>query len=566
MSSSQAFTLRALCAASLALAYSTTALAGGFDLPTIVASHQGTSNANGAEANDPSVLYYNPAGLTRLRGLQVSQGFSLLALRGKVETLDARGTPQDFNNPNDTGRDLSMDPNASGSSGSFWPKILGAGGLFVSMPVDDMLTVGLGVFAPAGGNLNYKSDWSGAYQIDSIATEVININPSVGIRFDDKHSIGLGVSVIVGHLKQKTQIDVPGVAQYLLKDVVSNASLDDLAQLQGITNIICTTAEPLSGIYGPVVEALGGGNTGNLCKDGNLGILPSELQNLISSVGASAIIDPTSRGSGTVEMYGYGFGYNLGYMYNFSDSTRMGIAYRSESKIKYRGDLEWDLDNIKANAAGLIVLGALGSPTLESYLQDTLRQDTTAKANFKLPARISVNFFHKLNEKIDLLMDYTFIETSIIDNVRVNFSNRINKKTGETVVQGAAGVDTKWKDSFKVSIGANYHLNEKITLKTGFQFDKTPVPSPEFRHPGLPDSDRFMYSIGLNYKVKDNLTIDGAYSYVFLEDSLSNYRDRCRVTMREDTGASCTGNGGSFTGKFSDTSIQVLSLQLNQKF
>ena len=66
--------------------------AGGFDLPTIAASHQGTSNANAIEANDPSVLYYNPAGITRLRGTQLSQSASLLLLRGKVEDRGTTGT------------------------------------------------------------------------------------------------------------------------------------------------------------------------------------------------------------------------------------------------------------------------------------------------------------------------------------------------------------------------------------------------------------------------------------------------------------------------------------------
>lgn len=553
MSSSQAFTLRALCAASLALAYSTTALAGGFDLPTIVASHQGTSNANGAEANDPSVLYYNPAGLTRLRGLQVSQGFSLLGLRGKVEDMGSYGTP-DINDPSTTaqGRPLASSRFSDGAPGSFWPKVLGAGGLFVSMPVDDMVTVGLGIFAPGGGNLNYKSDWAGAYQAENVAIEIININPSMGIRFDDKHSIGLGVSVLGGHLRQKTQIDVAGVGSYLFRPVIQGANigtLDPGLTLGQITGGLCDLGPALCGItIGSVTD-------------------PLSLTNTIASLGANAIVDPASNGSGMVEMYGYGFGYNLGYMYNFSEKTRMGIAYRGESKIKFRGDIEWDLTGINATTAGGVIVAAInnGNSDIQDYLRNYLRPDTTAKGNFKLPSRLSINFFHELNDKIDLLMDYTFIETSIIDEIRVSFSDKTNPMGG-AVKQGDGAIFTRWKDSFKVSVGANYHVNDSLTLRTGFQFDKTPVPSPEFRHPGAPDSDRYMYSIGANYKVKSNLSIDGAYSIVFLEDSLSNYRDPCRGVSNENDGSSCTGNGGGFRGKFSDTSIQVLSLQLNQKF
>ncbi|MEO6699298.1 MAG: outer membrane protein transport protein [Paraperlucidibaca sp.] len=549
---SRSFTLRALCAATLAISYSATTLAGGFDLPTIAASHQGTSNANGAEAIDPSVIYYNPAGLTRLRGLQVSQGFSLLALRGKVEDMGSYGTPA-INEPGNSaeGRPLAGEPYSNGAPGSFWPKVLGAGGLFVSMPVDDMLTVGLGIFAPGGGNLNYKSDWAGAYQAENVAIELININPSAGIRFDDKHSIGFGVSIIGGHLRQKTQIDVAGVGPYLFRPVIQNANFGTLDP--GLT-------------LGQLTDGLCG--VGPLC-DITIGTItdPLLLTDALASLGAGAIVDPESNGSGKVEMYGYGFGYNLGYMYNFSDKTRMGIAYRSESKIKLRGDLEWQLDNLNGTPSGNLIIAAIngGDGNLQDYLRNYLRPDTTAKGNLKLPSRLSVNFFHELTDKIDLLMDYTFIESSIVDEIRVAFSDRTDPD-GNTVKQGDGAVYTKWKDSFKVSVGANYHLNDALTLRTGFQFDKTPVPSPEFRHPGAPDSDRYMYSVGANYKVDKEISIDAAYSIVFLEDSLSNYRDPCRGVSNENDGSSCTGNGGGFRGKFSDTSIQVLSLQMNKKF
>ena len=223
-----ALPLRALSLSIFALALSAGAQAGGLDLPTITAAHQGTANANGAEASDPSVIYYNPAGLARMKGgLQISQGFSALFLRGKAEanvaeTRHGAGTDQT------SGQGDSVADDNPGPAGSFWPKVLGAGGAFVSLPINDTITAGIGVFAPGGGNLNYKSDWAGKYQIDSIAIELININPSIGIRFDDMHSVGFGVSVIGGHIRQKSAIDVPGVVPYLLRGAIESGTLDVL--------------------------------------------------------------------------------------------------------------------------------------------------------------------------------------------------------------------------------------------------------------------------------------------------------------------------------------------------
>lgn len=535
------FILRVLSFSMLSLAASTS-MAGGLDLPTITASHQGTSNANGAEANDPSVLYYNPAGLARMKGgLQISQGFSALIINGKVEVDEdgTTGTPEMSGSNSVTGRPIANEAPTNGKPGTFWPRILGAGGAFISLPIDDMVTAGLGIFAPGGGNLNYKSDWAGAYQIDSIAIELINVNPSIGIRFDDKHSFGLGVSVIGGHIRQKTQIDVNGVGPYLLRSALENDAITGGSLIAGLCGVSLIDSLACRGILQPLGEQL---------------------------------TTEESRGSAKVEMYGYGLGYNLGYMFSANDRLRFGLAYRSESTVKFRGDLEWDLNDLEGSSA-YDALGILtGGKPLPDFLRETLRPDTTAKGDLIIPARTSANVFYKLNDKIDLMADFTFIETSAVDKIRVEFSD-VKKSDGDVIKQGAAGIDTKWRDSFKVSFGGNYHYDDKLTLKSGFQFDKTPVPSAQYRHPGAPDSDRYMFSVGANYKLKKNLSFDAAYSLTLLEDSESNYRDFCRVITRDNddgsynpTGESCTGNGGTFKGRFYDTSIQTLSVQMNQKF
>lgn len=541
---------RKVLTAAILSALSSLAGAGGLDLPTMSAAQQGTSNANGAEAADPSVIYYNPAGLARMKpGLQVSQGFTALVLDGKVDVDEngTRGTPKMGEHD---GRTLADKPYTNGPAGTFWTHVLGAGGMFVSLPVDDMVTAGLGVFAPGGANFNYKSNWAGAYQIDSIAVELLNINPSIGIRFDDKHSLGFGVSALGGHVRQRVQIDVPGVAPYLLKSAVDNGSVN----LAGLP-----VDQALSQCTGSILDATG--LVKPVCATG-------------FETAGNALIDPTSNGYAKVEMYGYGFGYNLGYLFAPNDATRFGLAYRSESRLQMRGNLNWYLDNIKFSQGlegSAVAQTAFGSSTLKGYLQDNLRPDTTAKGDLIIPARMSANVFHQLNQKVDLMADFTFIQTSAVDQISIQFLD-VNKN-GKTISQGNGGITTNWRDSYKVSVGGNYHFDDKLMLRSGFQFDKTPIKSPEYRHPGAPDSDRYMFSAGANYKVKKNLTIDAAYSLVLLADSQSNYRDTCRVTNQEDasgnydpTGKPCTSNGGTFKGRFYDTSIHVLSLQLNQRF
>ena len=183
-------------------------------------------------------------------------------------------------------------------------------------------------------------------------------------------------------------------------------------------------------------------------------------------------LDPNSSGKGNVEMYGYGFGYNLGYMFNFDETARLSLAYRSESKLRMRGDLKWDIDNIRANELGPLgddflpdcdAGSSVGTSSVPDFLRNCLRPDTTAKGDLIIPSRLSLGFFKKLNEKLDLLFDYTFIGTSAVKEIKVNFLDQ-QTAGGNTVKQGPGGIQTRWRDSFKTSIGANYHYNEKLTL------------------------------------------------------------------------------------------------------
>lgn len=585
--STNAFVLRAL---PFAIVFtSLTSHAGGLDLPTIAASHQGTSNANSAEAADASVIYYNPAGMAQLRGINVTNSLSVFTIRGKVEADEVgttRTPPPGANSPDDNeGRPIGV----SGDAGTFWPKVLGAGSFFATVPLHRLnldglkaipnyedITIGLGIFAPGGGNLNYKADWAGSHFADNVAIELININPSMAIRFDDKHSIGFGASLIGGHIRQGIQIDTD-VAPYLFQSYVQNLSLDQLTNVTGVVSP--ELANLLSSLN---LASTCTGLLGAVCKP--VGLLSPEQQTQVAGLLAGPLLDPNSSGKGDVEMYGYGFGYNLGYMFNFDETSRLSLAYRSETTMKMRGDLKWDIDNIQANEVGPLGRDFLpdcdapsSSParSVPDFLRNCLRPDTTAKGDLIIPARLSLGYFKALNEKIDLMFDYTFIQTSAVKEIKVKFLDQ-QSEGGQTVSQGPGGIQTRWRDSFKASIGANYHYNDKLTLKTGFQFDLTPVPSAQFRHPGAPDSDRYMFSLGANYKHAKNLTFDAGYSLIILADSRSEYRDPCRGTFSEqedgtvdfDTARSddCTGNGGVFRGRFFDTYINMLSFGFNQKF
>jgi long-chain fatty acid transport protein len=46
-----------------------------------------------------------------------------------------------------------------------------------------------------------------------------------------------------------------------------------------------------------------------------------------------------------------------------------------------------------------------------------------------------------------------------------------------------------WRDTFKLSLGANYHYSDNLLLRTGVAWDQSPVKNADETHPALPDSD-----------------------------------------------------------------------------
>ncbi|MDG9757754.1 outer membrane protein transport protein [Pseudomonas sediminis] len=141
--------------------------ASGYHFGSQSVAAQGSPHAYGAEAADPSTIFYNPAGLARLKGTQVTSGLSILLPDGKY---DDKGSSDVFGNP------------VSGDAGEFLPDAAAAPNFYFSHEINDRVTIGLGIFTPFGAKLDYKEDWAGRYGIQSASLETVPFNPSISYR------------------------------------------------------------------------------------------------------------------------------------------------------------------------------------------------------------------------------------------------------------------------------------------------------------------------------------------------------------------------------------------------
>lgn len=211
-----------LALAVAALLSSPAAWASGYNFGTQSASGQGTAHANGAEADDASVIYDNPAGLTRLKGFQASQVLNVVLPAVEftqtgpaTARLGASPVPISGNNGGDP-VDTTVVPHG-----------------YLSYQINDRFTAGLGVYVPFGANVSYDHQFVGRYYGTDTLLRTININPSLGFKLDDKQSLGFGLDV--QHMKAKLARMQYGPAVYyaLTHGVVNLAAPDGRFSVEG---------------------------------------------------------------------------------------------------------------------------------------------------------------------------------------------------------------------------------------------------------------------------------------------------------------------------------------------
>jgi long-chain fatty acid transport protein len=173
--------------AAVSLSSAAGAYAAGFALLEQNASGLGNAYAgSGAVAADASTIFFNPAGLTLLPGMQVvasGAGVNLQTEFNASAPASQTSAPLGiFAVPLGTGD--------GGDAGgfSFVPA------LYFSAPVGERWAVGLGVGAPFGLKTEYDDDWQGRFLGIESEVKTLNVNPSVAFKVNDNVSLGAGIN------------------------------------------------------------------------------------------------------------------------------------------------------------------------------------------------------------------------------------------------------------------------------------------------------------------------------------------------------------------------------------
>ncbi len=336
--------------------------------------------------------------------------------------------------------------------------------IYYSRELSPAVTFGIGVNAPFGLKTKYQNDWVGRYQATLSAIKAININPSLGYKVNDSLSIGGGINF-----------------QFFAAELVHAIDF------------------------------------GTVCF-GALGALAP-------SVCAPAGLVPQGK-DGQVKLKGdnWGYGFNLGAMYQLNKETRLGVAYRSSVHHKINGDVTF---LIPAGLPGPIA----SSPNFTNG---------KATVSVKTPEFLEVSVVSQIDPKLTVMADVAYTRWSRLQELRVNFAN------------GAPSTVTpyEWNNTIRISGGASYQMDAAWKLRGGIAWETAGVQD-RLRTSVLPDSDRIFVAFGANYRFSKANSIDMAYTHGFIKNSTIDHAE--------------PPVGGTIAGNYR-SKVDIFSVQFNHNF
>lgn len=214
----------------------------------------------------------------------------------------------------------------------------------------------------------------------------------------------------------------------------------------------------------------------------------------------------------------WGYGWNLGVLFEASAKTRIGLHYRSAIDLEIEGEASGDL---------VALTGAA-------------KRD--ASLDIELPDTVEFSVYHEVNDQWAVHGDVLWTNWSKFKQLAPMVHPGID---GQLLVQ------ENWEDTFRYSMGVTYRHNDKVTYRAGIAYDESPVSNVD-RTLRIPDADRIWLSIGATIKLSECYNLDLGYTHIFADDAKVDF-------------AAAGGNEGQFRGTASG-SVDIIGIGISGTF
>ncbi|WP_256588598.1 OmpP1/FadL family transporter, partial [Pseudomonas sp. FW215-R3] len=218
----------------------------------------------------------------------------------------------------------------------------------------------------------------------------------------------------------------------------------------------------------------------------------------------------------------WGYGANLGVIYAPQPGTRIGLTYTSQVDLDFK-------DRLDVKGDGRL---------LERV------NNTDTELDLKVPQTVTLSLFQQLDRQWALLASANWQDWSEFGDIAVQV---------DTTAFGAQSttVDAGFKDTWHLSLGAQYQATEQWLWNVGVAYDSSAVTDSN-RSVVVPMNESWRIATGATYALNENTDVNVSWAMVWLGD------------MPVDQAKSVSGN--RISGQFDNAWIQSINGNMSWRF
>jgi len=204
------------------------------------------------------------------------------------------------------------------------------------------------------------------------------------------------------------------------------------------------------------------------------------------------------------------WGYHAGVVIKPTEQHAIGITYHSKIDLRVNGNV---------SVSGI-------SPTSPmAQLFGTSNFTTSAYTDLVLPENIQMGYAFKPNDKWLFEADAAWFHWSSAQDLNVRYPainpNTVVGATQLALLNSGNPEMLNPREAWSAAAGANYKVTDRIQVRSGFWYEPSALPDANFS-PAFMDMTRYGLSFGAGYGILENLTVDAAYTAVFMHNRTIN--------------------------------------------
>ncbi len=229
----------------------------------------------------------------------------------------------------------------------------------------------------------------------------------------------------------------------------------------------------------------------------------------------------------------WGFGFNLGALYEFTPGIRVGLTYNSQVNLDFKAPFQF---------SGL-------SPGLSTLLASRGLLNATLDLGIDIPQQVMGSVFFQIDDRWALLGSVGWQQWSQFGQVQIGISDSTNPTSLTTNIP--------FKDTWHGAVGAQYRISEPWLLNFGIAYDSGFQSSSSNVSPLLPTNAAWRFGVGAEYRMSKTIFTGLAVEYLYGGTLDTNITGSTPVAL---------GGRGNLVGSYNTTGVLFIAAYLNWTF